>query len=95
MEFTHGGFVLFFCVCVCVCYIVISLKIMGVNILNCETKTKNDFLLFCVFLQHPRSGISGDFMGFSDNETESDSDIETGDKRVDSAASDVSTFLYS
>ncbi|XP_068204150.1 dnaJ homolog subfamily C member 16 isoform X2 [Palaemon carinicauda] len=42
----------------------------------------------------PRSGISGDFMGFSDNETESDSDIESGDKRKDSAASDKPLLNY-
>lgn len=42
-------------------------------------------------LQHPRSGISGDFMGFSDNDSESEaSDPEVGSKKKDSIASDVS-----
>lgn len=45
----------------------------------------------CVGLQHPRSGISGDFMGFSDNESESEaSDAEVGDKKKDSISSNVS-----
>lgn len=43
-----------------------------------------------VALQHPRSGISGDFMGFSDNDSESEaSDTEVGDKKKDSISSNV------
>lgn len=51
-------------------------------------------LTFVLVLQHPRSGISGDFMGFSDNDSESEmSDPEVGSKKKDSIASDVSVDL--
>lgn len=47
--------------------------------------------ILVLMLQHPRSGISGDFMGFSDNDSESEaSDPEVGSKKKDSIASDVS-----
>lgn len=50
--------------------------------------------MFVLALQHPRSGISGDFMGFSDNDSESEaSDPEVGSKKKDSIASDVSVGL--
>lgn len=44
--------------------------------------------------RHPRSGLSGDFMGFSDIESESDSDMEIGDKRKDSVASNRPLLNY-
>ncbi|MPC13941.1 DnaJ subfamily C member 16 [Portunus trituberculatus] len=45
--------------------------------------------------RHPRSGISGDFMGFSDNESESEaSDAEVGDKKKDSISSNRPLLNY-
>ncbi|KAK4305788.1 hypothetical protein Pmani_022334 [Petrolisthes manimaculis] len=44
--------------------------------------------------RHTKSSITGDFMGFSDNESESESDVETGDKRKDSIASDKPLLNY-
>ena len=47
-----------------------------------------------VGLQHPRSGISGDFMGFSDNDSESEtSDTEVGDKKKEAISSNVSIHV--
>ncbi|KAG0718839.1 hypothetical protein GWK47_007484 [Chionoecetes opilio] len=51
----------------------------------------------CVYvsLQQARSGISGDFMGFSDNESESEtSDAEVGDKKKDSISSNRPLLNY-
>ena len=45
------------------------------------------------FFQHGRSSLSGDFMGFSESESGSESDVETGDKKKESVSSDVS-FLF-
>lgn len=44
--------------------------------------------------RHGHSSISGDFMGFSDNDSESDSDVEAGDARKDSVASDKPLLNY-
>ncbi|CAL4126146.1 unnamed protein product, partial [Meganyctiphanes norvegica] len=79
-----------------------ELKINPKNTVGTVLSLNGHRKYYCIFhakhpeavFGHPRSSISGDFMGFSDNESDSTSDVEDGDKKKDSIASDKPLLNY-